>query len=87
MGGEKIKRIAEIFDLFQADHATEFAFALTAAAHVETQCDVAEIVEHAGWLQHIGAVGIRAEAVQDEERGATFGRVQILGHAEHAMQT
>jgi len=47
---------------------------------------MAEIVEHAGRLQHIGAVRIRAEAVQDEERGAPFGRVQILGHAEHAMQ-
>ena len=63
MRGKKGQCIAKILDLFETDHAAEFTFALAAPAHVETQCDIAEIVKHTGWLQHIAAVRIRAEAV------------------------
>src|SRR5262249_16330420 len=41
MLGEKGERVARVLDLLEADHAAELAFALAAAAHVETQHDVA----------------------------------------------
>ena len=70
MFGEKGQRVAGVVDLFQADHAAEFAFAVAAAAHVETERDVAEVVQHLRRLQHVGGILVAAEAVQHEKRGA-----------------
>src|SRR5262249_60863222 len=53
MGSEKIERIAEILNLFEADDAAEFALALAAAAHIEAQRDIAGLVEHARRRLHV----------------------------------
>ena len=46
-------RRAGVLDLFEADDAAELALALAAAAHIEAQRDIAELVEHAGGLHHV----------------------------------
>src|SRR5260370_1039680 len=51
--GEEGERVARVLDLLQADHAAEFALAVAAAAHVETQHHVAELVEHLGGLHGV----------------------------------
>ena len=65
MGGKKVERIAEVLDLFETDDATELAFALAAAAHIETQRDITEFAQHARRRQHVRTFRIRAEAVQN----------------------
>jgi hypothetical protein len=49
---EKIERVAEIFHLFEADHAAELALALAAAPHVEAKRDIAEFAQHPGGLAY-----------------------------------
>ena len=46
--GQKIERVAGILNLFEADDAPEFTLALAAAAHVEAQRHVAELIEDLG---------------------------------------
>ena len=74
MVGEEGQRVARVLDLLQADHAAEFAFALAAAAHVETQHDVAELAEHLGRLHRIRRGLVAAEPVQHDEGGAPLAR-------------
>ena len=86
MMAEKIERVAEILDLLEADDAAELALALAAAAHVEAQRDIAELAEHPRRSQHVRALAVGAETVQHQKRRAALGRLQALGHTEHAVQ-
>ena len=72
---QKFERIAQILNLFEADDPAEFAFALAAAAHIETQRDVAEFAQDTRRLQHVLAFGIRAEAVQHQKGPAPLRRL------------
>src|SRR4029079_7340753 len=52
----------------------EFAFALAAAAHIETKNDVAELAEHLGWLHRIRRSLVAAEPVRHDEGGTPLAR-------------
>ncbi len=74
MPGEEGERAAGVLDLVEADHATEFALALAAAAHVEAQHDVAELAQHLGRLHGVRGGLVAAEAVQHQKGGAPLSR-------------
>src|SRR5262249_35719831 len=80
------QRTAGILDLLQADHASVLARAVAAAAHVEAQRHVAELVEHLGRSDHGGRAFVAAEAVQQQERGALFARLHAVGYAHDPGQ-
>ena len=82
----EIKRVAEVLDLLEADHAGVLAFALAAAAHGEAQRDVAEIVEHRAGASTFDEVLVAAEAVQHQERGALLARLYVVWHANGAVE-
>ncbi len=86
MAGEKRHRARGVLDLFETDDAPELALALAAAAHVEAQRDVAEIVQHLRGLHHVARVLVAAEPVQHEECGAPLAAADAVGHAHHAGQ-
>ena len=84
--GEKIKRVAGVLDLLEADDAAEFTLALAAAAHVEAQRHVAELVENLGGRDAGRARAVGAEAVQHQKRRAPLAGAQAVRHAQDAVQ-
>src|SRR5262245_3198197 len=80
MLGEEAERAARVLDLLEADHSPELAFALAAAAHVEAQHDIAELIQDLGRLHRIGGGLVAAEAVQHQEGGAPFARSHPARH-------
>src|SRR4029077_8465780 len=74
MMAEKIERVAGVLDLLEADDPAELALALAAAAHVETQGDEAEFIEHPRRRDAGRAFVVGAKAVQHQERRALLGR-------------
>ena len=47
------ERVTRIFHLFEANHSSVLAFALAAAAHVEAQRDVTQLVKNLAGCQHV----------------------------------
>src|SRR5579863_8507459 len=86
MACQKLKRVAEILDLFETDNPAELAAAFAAAAHVEAERDVAELVQHFRRLDYAGGFAIAAKAVQDEERRAPLLCPQSGRDTEHAVK-
>src|SRR5262249_11398339 len=84
MLAEEGKRVARVLDLLEADHAAKLAFALAAAAHVETQHDVAEIAQHVRGLHGVRRGLVAAEAVQHQKRPAPLGRFKSARHMHDA---
>src|SRR5215471_15554220 len=74
------QRVARIRDLLQADHATFFAAAVAAAAHIESQADVAELFEQFAGLEHALRIHVAAEAVQHDEGGPPLPRREVARH-------
>ena len=86
MVGKEGQRAARVLDLLQADHAAEFTLALAAAAHVETQHDIAELAEHLGGLHRIRRGLVAAEPMQHDEGGASLARPHSVRDMHHARQ-
>src|SRR6185312_603955 len=84
MALEKIAGGLGVLDLLETDEATLLAFAVAAAAHIEAQGRVAQLLEQRGGGQHIAGVHIAAEAVQQQEGGPALAGGQPVGNAHGA---
>ena len=76
--GQERQRAAGILDLLEADQVAALALAVAAAAHVEAERDIAEVVEHLGGLQHVRGFVVAAEAVQHQEGGAPLAGLDAV---------
>src|SRR5262249_39797554 len=86
MISEKAQGIAGVFDLLEADDATELALALPAAAHVECKRDIAEAVERLARRHHVGRVAVAAEAVQHQKGSAPLAAFHSLRQAQRSSK-
>src|SRR5262245_51371747 len=72
--------------LVRAEEQALLAFALAAAWHVEAHADIAELLEHGGRPHHVVGGHAAAEAVQNDEGGATFASLEPLRDADDSRQ-
>src|SRR5262249_422727 len=61
-------------------------FALAATRHVETHADIAELLEHRRRPHNVVSGHAAAEAVQNDEAGTPFTRLEPLRHADDSRQ-
>src|SRR5262249_9807108 len=86
MLSEEAERVARVPDRLQADHAAEFALAVAAPAHVETQHDVTQLAQHLGGLHGVRGGLVAAETVQHQEGAAPLGRPRGARDVHHARE-
>src|SRR5207244_7169765 len=77
------ERALRVLDLLHADHAAARALTLAAAAHVEPERRVSELVEQLRGRRAPAAVLAAAEPVQDQKRGPPLAGGAALGQVEH----
>src|SRR5438093_12620057 len=83
MAGEECQRVSRIGNLVEANHAAALALAFSAAPHIETERDVAEILQHFAWPQHVTGSFVAPKSMQDNECGPPLVGFYVIREADN----